>query len=51
MFKRLLDAELTLRVMKCHIGMSKVQYLGHVFSDTGISPDAEKVQVIVANPN
>ena len=25
-FKRLLDAELTLRGMKCHIGMSEVQY-------------------------
>ena len=27
-FKHLLDAELTLRGMKCHIDMSKVQYLG-----------------------
>ena len=41
-FKHLLDAELTLRGMKCHIGMSKVQHLGHVFSDAGMSPDPEK---------
>ena len=46
-FKHLLDAELTLRGMKCHIGMSKVQYLGHVFSDAGMSPDPKKVPVIV----
>ena len=30
-FKRLLDVGLTLRGMKSHIGMSNVQYLGHVF--------------------
>ena len=49
-FKRLLDAGLTLRGTKCHIGMSKVQYLGHVFSDAGMSPDPENVQVIVDWP-
>ena len=49
-FKRLLDTGLTLRGMKCHISMSKVQYLGHAFSDAGISPDPEKVQVIVDWP-
>ena len=38
-FKRLLDAGLTLRGEKCHIGMSTVQYLGHVFSAAGMSPD------------
>ena len=49
-FKRLLDAGLTLRDMKCHIGMSKVQYLGHVFLDAGMSADPEKVQMIVDWP-
>ena len=42
-FKRLLDVALNLRGMKCHFGMSKVQYLGHVFSDAGMSPDHKKV--------
>ena len=30
-FQRLCDAGLTLRGKKCHIGMSSVTYLGHVF--------------------
>ena len=46
-FKHLLDAGLTLRGMKFHFGMSKIQYLGHVFSDAGMSPNPERVQVIV----
>ena len=49
-FKRLLDAGLTLRGEKCHIGMSTVQYLGHVFSATGMSSDPRKVQVVVDWP-
>ena len=49
-FKRLLDAGLTLRGMKCHIGMSTVQYLGYVFSADGMSPDPKKVQVVVDWP-
>lgn len=40
MFKRLLNAGLTLRGVKCHIGMSTV----HVFSAAGMS---KKVQVVV----
>ena len=49
-FKCLLDAGLTVRGVKCHIRMSNVQYLGHVFSDTGMSSDPKKVQVIVDWP-
>ena len=49
-FKHLLDAGLTLWGMKCHFGVSKVQYLGHEFSDAGMSPDPERVQVIVDWP-
>ena len=49
-FERLLDAGLTLRGAKCHIGMSTVQYLGHVFSACGMSPDPKKVQVVVDWP-
>ena len=43
-FKRLLDAGLTLRSSKCHIGMNTVHYLGCTFSDTGMSPDSSKVK-------
>ena len=50
-FKHLFDAGLTLRGIKCHIGMSNVQYLGHVFSDAGMSPNPKKIQVIVDSIN
>ena len=49
-FKHFLDPGLTLRGEKCHIGMSTVEYLGHVFSATGMSPDPRKVQVVVDWP-
>ena len=39
-------AELTLRGRKCHIGMTSVSYLGHVFSETGMAPDPNKVQAV-----
>ena len=31
-----------MRGKKCHIGMSKVAYLGHVFSSEGMKPDPQK---------
>ena len=40
------DANLTLRGSKCHLAMSKVSYLGHVFSTTGMSPDPQKVSAV-----
>ena len=49
-FKRLSEAGLTLRGAKCHIGMTTVQYLGHLFSADGMSPDPKKVQVVVDWP-
>ena len=45
-FQRLADAGLTLRGRKCHIGLSSVSYLGHVFSGQGMSPDPQKVQSV-----
>lgn len=45
-FRRLQDAGLTLRGRKCHIGMTEVAYLGHVFSGVGMSPNQEKVKAI-----
>ena len=45
-FKRLTQAGLTLRGRKCCIGMSKVSYLGHVFSASGMAPDPQKVEAI-----
>ena len=36
----------TLRGQKCHLGMTKVSYLGHVFSANGMTPDDQKVQAV-----
>ena len=49
-FQRLLNAGLTLRGTKCDIGMSSVQYLGHVFSASGMSPDPNKVKAVADWP-
>lgn len=45
-FQRFKTAGLTLRRKKCHIRMSEVPYLGHVFSATGMAPDQDKVLAI-----
>ena len=49
-FDRLQKAGLTLRGKKCHIGLSQVTYLGHVFSAKGMSPDLKKTQAVVEWP-
>ena len=41
-FDHLKEANLSLRGSKCHIAMSKVSYLGHVFSSAGMSSDQQK---------
>ena len=38
-FQQLQEAGLTLRGKKCHIGLSQVTYLGHVFSAADMAPD------------
>ena len=43
---RLAKAGLTLRGTKCKLGLDKVQYLGHVFSKEGMTPDSEKITVV-----
>lgn len=40
-FECLASASLTLQGGKCHIGMAKVNYLGHVFSAAGMESDPE----------
>ena len=40
-FQRLQQAGLTLRGKKCQLGLTKVAYLGHVFSSHGMSPDGK----------
>jgi len=45
-FAHLSEANLTLRGSNCHIALSQVSYLGHVFSAAGISPDPQKVSTV-----
>ena len=37
-FHKLCDAELTMKLSRCHFFAKEIQYLGHVFSRTGIKP-------------
>ena len=45
-FQCIRDAGLTLRGTKCHIELSSVCYLGHVFSAQGMSANPSKIQDI-----
>ena len=47
-FKRL--RRLTLRGVKCQIGMSQVTYPGHVFLGKGMSPDGSKIRAVTEWP-
>ena len=49
-FERLSAAGLTLRGRKCHIGLPRVSYLGHVFSGKGMEPDTHKLKAITSWP-
>ena len=45
-FQRLSDAGLTLRGHKCTLAMSQVTYLGHKFTQSGLTPDKSKIQAV-----
>ena len=45
-FQRLSDAGLTLRGHKCTQAMSQVTYLGHKFTQSGLTPDRSKIQAV-----
>nr|KYP55632.1 Transposon Ty3-I Gag-Pol polyprotein [Cajanus cajan] len=49
-FKLLLDNKFHLKGSKCHIGQQSIQYLGHVVSAAGVTPDPIKVQAIIDWP-
>ena len=46
LFQKMSTAGLTFRGSKCHIGLSQVTYLGHVFSAGGMGPDPQKVSAV-----
>ena len=45
-FQRLSIAGVTLSGRKCHISMSSVSYLGHIFSAAGMETDPQKIQAV-----
>ena len=50
-FHKLYDAELTIKLSKCHFFAKEIQYLGHVLSTTGIKLLPSKTAVVkLMNP-
>ena len=41
---RLVDAQILLKPSKCRFGVRQVEYLGHIVSAVGISPDPRKIE-------
>jgi transposase InsO family protein len=48
--KQLQASGLTLQISKCQFCKTKLKYLGHVVSSTGIEPDPDKVRAVQAYP-
>ena len=45
-FRRLCDANVELNLEKCSFIKQRLEYLGHVVTPEGISPNPDKVRVI-----
>ena len=45
-FEHLNYAGIILRGLKCTLAMSQVRYLGHKFSQSGLTPDKSKIQAV-----
>ena len=50
-FKCLAKAGLTLQGKKCHLSLTVVSYLAHIFSGTGMSLDPKKVHAVKEWPS
>jgi Reverse transcriptase (RNA-dependent DNA polymerase). len=46
-FKRIQDAGLKVKAVKCSFGLSEIPYLGYIISREGIKPDPAKIQGIM----
>ena len=46
LFQKMSEAGLTFQGSTCHIGLSQVTYLSHVFSAEGMRPDRQKVSAV-----
>ena len=47
---RLREANLKLKISKCHFGEDKIRYLGHIVSENGLEVDPEKITAVVKFP-
>ena len=45
-FNLLKEANLKMKVAKCRFWQRAVQYLGHILSEQGLTPDSEKISAI-----
>ena len=45
-FEKILNAQLSMKLSKCHFFAKEIQYLGHILSTTGIRPLPSKTQAI-----
>ena len=50
-FRRLRDANVKLNPKKCSFVKQRVEYLGHVVTPEGISPNPDKVRVVEEYPH
>lgn len=46
-FERIRDAELKLKIEKCHFGATELPFLGHILTREGIKMNADKIKPIV----
>lgn len=49
-FDRLVEASILLKPSKCRFGVDNVEYLGHIVSAKGISPDPKKIEKLRTFP-
>lgn len=46
MLKTTKENNITFNLKKCKFGLSKIKFLGHKFSNNGLSPDSDKIKAI-----
>lgn len=42
-FNRLIQANIKLKLSKCHLFKSEIKYLGHIVNRSGVKPNYEKI--------
>ena len=50
LFQRIKERGLTLAAEKCKFEQSEIQFLGHTFSENGLSPSKDKIEALLNMP-